>query len=92
MNLTVEFLGLSRRLARAKEGPVTIAGQPTFRDVLREIASRFPALLGPIINPGTYDLVSTYMLNVDGRRVVKDLDRPAQDGSRLLLMFVEAGG
>ena len=92
MNLTVEFLGLSRRLAQTKESLVTLGDQATFRDALCDLATRFPALVGPIIVPDMFDLVSTHMLNVDGRRVVKDLDTPAQDGQTLLLMFVEAGG
>ena len=92
MNLTVEFLGLSRRLAQTKQSLVTLGDQATFRDALREVASRYPALVGPIIVPETFDLVATHMLNVDGRRVVKDLDTFAEDASSLLLMFVEAGG
>lgn len=92
MNLTVEFLGLSRRLAQAKESAVALPDRATFRDLLRQLADRFPALLDSVIVPNTYDLVSSYMLNINGRHAVKDLDAPAQDGQRILLMFVEAGG
>ena len=92
MQLTVEFLGLSRRLAHAKESLVNLQDRATFRKVLRTLSSRFPELVGPVIVPETYDLVSAYMLNINGRYVVKDLDAPAQDGQRLILMFVEAGG
>ena len=92
MNLTVEFLGLSRRLAQTKESLVTTHDQATLREVLADIASRFPALVGPVIVPETFDLVSSQMLNIDGRQVARDLDLPAQDGQRLLLMFLEAGG
>ncbi|MBM3187725.1 MAG: MoaD/ThiS family protein [Chloroflexi bacterium] len=92
MNLTVEFLGLSRRLAQAKEALVTTHDRATFRDLLRILAERHPALLGPVIVPDSYDLVSAYMLNINGRRAVTDLDTPAHDGQRILLMFVEAGG
>ena len=92
MKLTVEFLGLSRRLAQTKESLVRIEGQASLRDVIRHIAFDFPALVGPVIVPETFDLVSSHMLNIDGRQVVKDLDTTAQDGQRLILMFVEAGG
>jgi hypothetical protein len=33
-----------------------------------------------------------FMLNVNGRAVVNDLDAQAADGQRVLLMFAEAGG
>lgn len=92
MKLTVEFLGLSRRLAQTKKSLVEIDDQATFRDVIRLLATRFPALVGPIIVPATFALVPSYMINVDGRRVVQDLDARPEDGQRLILMFVEAGG
>lgn len=92
MKLDVEFLGLSRRLAQTKEVSLVLDDRATFRDVLRELASRFPALVGPVIVPQTFDLVPAHMINVDGRRVVSDLDTQPQDGQRLIIMFVEAGG
>jgi molybdopterin converting factor small subunit len=92
MKLNVEFLGLSRRLAQTKEVLLELDDRATFRDVLRELATRFPALVGPVITPKTFDLVPAHMINVDGRRVVSDLDTQPQDGQRLIIMFVEAGG
>jgi hypothetical protein len=92
VKLTVEFLGSSRRLTQAKACPIEIHDQATFREVLGLIATQFPALVGSVLLPTTLDLASSYMLNVDGRAMVRDLDAPAQDGQRLLLMFAEAGG
>lgn len=66
--------------------------QASYREVLAALAAQFPALVGPVISPTGYELVSSYMLNADGRAMVRDLDAPAQDGQRLLLMFAEAGG
>ena len=90
--LTVEFLGQSRRLTQAKESLLRIDNKDSFRDVLKHLALRYPALLGPVIVPETSELQSSYMINVDGRRVVRDLGVQPQDGQRLILMFVEAGG
>jgi hypothetical protein len=92
MTLIVEFLGLSRRLAQVSQSQVTLQGPASFRDILRHIASEFPALLGSVILPDTYDLTPSYVINVDGRRAVTDLDSAAEDGQRILLMFLEAGG
>jgi len=92
MKLRVEFLGLSRRLAQTKESLVEVDDRATLRSVIRQLAARYPGLAGPVIVPETFDLVSSYMINIDGRRAVTDLDQPARDGQRLILMFVEAGG
>ena len=92
MKLRVEFLGLSRRLAQTKESLVEVEDRATLRTVVGHLAARYPALVGLVIVPETFDLVSSYMINIDGRRAVTDLDQPARDGQRLILMFVEAGG
>ena len=92
MKLRVEFLGLSRRLAQTKESLVEVGDRATLRSVLRHLAGKYPALVGPVIVPDSFDLAESYMINIDGRRAVTDLDQPARDGQRLILMFVEAGG
>ncbi|MHB0856708.1 MAG: ubiquitin family protein [Anaerolineae bacterium] len=92
IKLTVELLGASRRLANIREYPLSLDDGATYRDVLRCLARDFPALVGPVILPENSDLVPAYMLNIDGRHAVSDLDKPAQDGQRLILMFMEAGG
>ena len=92
MKLRVEFLGLSRRLAQTKESLVEVGDRATLRSVIRHLAAEYPALVGPVIVPDSFDLAESYMINIDGRRAVTDLDQPAQDGQRLILMFVEAGG
>jgi hypothetical protein len=92
MKLNVEFLGQARRLAQTRECPVEMTSDATYRDVLRHLASRFPALVGPIILPTTHDLAPAYLININGRHAVKDLDAPAMDGQRLIFMFMEAGG
>jgi len=96
MRLTVEFLGLARRLAQRRESLVELDDQATFRDVLERLATQFPALVGPVIVPdsdrSSYGLSMSYMMNIDGRSVVKDIDAVAGNNQRLILMFVEAGG
>ena len=92
MKLTVEFLGLTRKLAQTKESLVEMDEQATLRDVLGVLAVRFPALVGPVIVPETFDLVSSHLVNLDGRRAAENLDMRLQDGQRLIFMFMEAGG
>jgi len=92
MQLKVEFLGLARELAGVSESLVTLSEQATWRDLICGLASQFPALAGPVILPENCTLSTAYMLNVNGRTIVRDFDEPVQTGQRLLLMFAEAGG
>jgi len=92
MRLTVEFLGLSRRLAQVKEVELELDELSTCRDVLKHLADRFPALLGQVIVPDTFALVPSHIINIDGRRAVTDIDARVEDGQRLIFMFAEAGG
>jgi molybdopterin converting factor small subunit len=92
MQLTVEFLGLARKLTQAKQVSLAMPEQATLRDVLRHLAAQYPALLGPIITPETFELNPSYLVYLDGRHAAKDLDMSLQDGQRLLFMFAEAGG
>jgi hypothetical protein len=92
MQLKVEFLGLARELAGTREGHVQVGEKATWRDVIRELALHYPALSGLVITPDHLDLAPSYMFNVGGRAMVRDLDMPAQAGERVLLMFAEAGG
>jgi len=92
MRLIVEFLGLARRLAQTKDCMLQTDKAATCADVLRRLAEDYPALIGPVIDSETHELVPSYMLNLNGRHAVRDLSASPQDGDRLILMFVEAGG
>ncbi len=92
MQLKVEFLGLARELAGHAEGLVTVGEQATWRELIHGVACQYPALVGPVILPDSYNLSAAYMLSVGGRTIVRDFDAPAERGQRLLLMFAEAGG
>ncbi len=92
MDLSVEFLGLARELAGTKSCAIRLESGATFRDLVSSLASSYPALVGPIIEPNAQDLTRAFMLNVNGRASVADLDALAEDGQRILLLFAEAGG
>ncbi len=92
MQLKVEFLGLARELAGVSACLATLAAGATWRDLICDLASQFPALVGPVILPDSCTLSTAYMLNVNGRTIVRDFDEPVHTGQRLLLMFAEAGG
>jgi len=92
MQLTVELFGLARRLSGEKEVMVEVSDEATLRNVVVALTRRFPAFLGPLVVPETYELVEPYFFNYDGRRVSKSLEEKPKEDDRLLLLFTEAGG
>lgn len=90
--LKVELFGSARRLAQTKEVFVEIGDDDTYRDLSMALVRRFPAFLGQVVEPETYDLVDPYFFNVEARRVIRDLDETPEVDKRLLLFFVDAGG
>jgi len=92
MQLTVELFGLARRLSGKKEVTFQVSDEATLRDVVVILAKRFPAFLGPLVVPETYELVEPYFFNYDGRRVAKSLEEKPKEGDRLLLFLLDAGG
>ena len=90
--LKVELFGSARRLAKTKEVKIKIGDEDTYRDLAAALAERFPAYLGQIIEPETYELIEPYFFNVDAKRVVRDLEEVPEADKPILLFFVDAGG
>jgi len=90
--VVVEFYGTARQVTGQKDVTIELEEGGTFRDVVRALAARYPELVGNVIQPGGEELQMPNMFNVNALRVVHDLDTQPQDGDRILLMFVTAGG
>jgi hypothetical protein len=92
MKIFVELFGLAWRLSGTKETAVDVKPQATLRDVLVVLGQRFPALMGELIVPDSYDLRGYYMIYVDGRYVPSSLEEPVFEGEHLILMFASSDG
>lgn len=94
MDVIVEFSGISRVLTRERRVVLELPEDATFRDVIRTLARRHPQLVGEVINPDDYALVGANMVNLNGSRMLQDeaWTSSPQDGDRLILMSVLAGG
>jgi len=92
MEFTVEFFGLPRRLSGVKETTIEVQRGSTLREVAAALAQKFPAFVGDLIDPQTYELKEPYFFNIDARYVPRNLEYKPKEGERLLLLFVEAGG
>ncbi|MGC9523568.1 MAG: hypothetical protein ACP5HG_17045, partial [Anaerolineae bacterium] len=67
MNVTVEFAGLARVLTRQARISLQVEEGTTFRQVLKELGTRYPELVGEVIHPNLASLKSSNMLNVNGK-------------------------
>jgi len=92
MEFVVEFFGLPRRLSGVKETTVKVKQGATLRDIVIALAKKFPAFVGELIDPQTFDLEEPYFFNIDARYVPPNLNYKPEEGKRLLLLFLEAGG
>ncbi|MFB0567390.1 MAG: MoaD/ThiS family protein [Candidatus Bathyarchaeia archaeon] len=92
MQLPVELFGLARRLSGEKEVTVEVSDEATLHDVVVALTKRFPAFLGSLVVPHTYELKEPYFFNYNGQRAAKSLDERPEEGDRLLLFLVDAGG
>lgn len=92
MLVTVEFLGLARRLAGQNEVRLDIHDKATLRDVVAALGKLYPTMLHQVIAPETCDLISPYFFNVGGRLPATSLETPADQREPLILMCLEAGG
>lgn len=85
--VVIELYGLPRLRAGRGEVAVTAA---TVREALRELGRECPALAGLMEADGR--LGRQYLLSIDGREFVADLDRPLRADERLVLLTADAGG
>ena len=94
MNILVELGGISRVLTGVRELSLQVTDDTTFRDILALLGTRYPVLIGQVIHPDGTELFASNMLNLNGRHMLREeqLDESPQDGDRILLMSVLAGG
>jgi len=91
MNIKVEFYGVVRqRTGTAKASVETATAETRLRDVLGELADRFPALRGECIVGQR--LGNGYIANINGSRFVSDPDTALNDGDELMILSADAGG
>lgn len=83
----VEFFGLARTRTGVEAVDVSAT---TLRDVLSELAVRFPILDGLCFQDG--QLSKSWLININGQQFTRELDTAVDEGDSLLLMSADAGG
>ena len=94
MRIHLELLGLSRLAAGTKEVTLDLEEGTSFREVVRELASRYPAMIGNVIKPDMETLHPPNIFSLNARRLIQasQMDESPNDGDRIILMSISAGG
>ena len=94
MRIHMEFLGLSRFAAGVKGITLDLEKGTTFRDIVRILATRYPAMIGNVIQPDNETLHSPNIFNLNAKRMIQanQMDDSPGDGDRIILMSISAGG
>ena len=94
MRIHMELLGLSRFAAGVKEITLDLEEDTTFRDIVRMLGTRYPEMIGNVIQPDGETLQTPNILNLNARRMIQasQMDDSPSDGDRIILMSISAGG
>lgn len=94
MNILVELGGIARIVTGERQIALTLPEETTFREIVRLLGARYPALVGQVIHPDGDSLYASHMLSLNGKLMVRpeQLDESPRDGDRLIVMSILAGG
>jgi molybdopterin converting factor small subunit len=94
MHVQLEFFGLSRLATGAKELTLDLEEGTTFRDIVRLLGTQYPKMLENVISPDGETLHPPNIFNVNAKQMIKPdrMDQCPDDGDRIILMSVSAGG
>lgn len=94
MRIHVDFLGLSRLAAGVKEIALDLEEGTTFRDIVRTLGTRYPKMIGNVIQPDGETLQTPNIFNLNAKRMIQasQMDDSPNEGDRIILMSISAGG
>jgi molybdopterin converting factor small subunit len=94
MRIFVDFLGDARLATSVKQTELRVPPGATYRDVVRILAQRYPALVGQVLEADGETLMPANMLNLNGKYTIQtdQMDESPSDGDRITFMSILAGG
>jgi molybdopterin converting factor small subunit len=94
MRIHVELFGLSRIAAGTKELSLELEENTTFREIVQLLSKRYPDMVGNVINPDGETLHPPNIFNLNAKRMIQpdQMDGRPEDGDRIILMSISAGG
>ena len=94
IQVTIEFIGLSRILTHQKTLHLEIESTTTYRSIINLLAEKFPALSGQIITTDGQHLMDSNMISINGKHMIEEdaMESSPVDGDRIILMSILSGG
>ena len=94
MQVNIEFTGISSVLTGQKGCSLSLNAGDTIREVVIELARLFPVMVGEVIEKDGKTLIPTNLFSLNGKKILheNDLQFQPQDGDKLILLSLLAGG
>jgi len=94
MKVTIEFSGIASSLAGRHDLTLSIPEGTSYREIVKELAVRYPDMINILIDPDGENFLSSVMFVIDGdlANPVMLIDKTPHDGERIHLMSVITGG
>lgn len=94
MNIRIEFSGIAKELADTTELSLSLPEGTRYRQIVKDLAVRYPAMVNILIAPGGEEFLSSVMFVIDGdlANPVMLMDESPHDGECIHLMSVITGG
>lgn len=94
MRISIEFTGITRSITESSRVDFDLPVNSTYRDVVKLLAAKYPAMVGLIIDPDGVTFLSSNMFVINGNLEFPAmlLDNTPADGEQISLMSVITGG
>jgi molybdopterin converting factor small subunit len=94
MQVSVEFLAVSRVLTGQSEVSLTLKKGASIADVVAALGIKFPQMLGQIIEKDGKALIPTNVFSVNGQKIIHETDTAFKpdNGDKLILLSLLSGG
>jgi len=94
MQVEIEFTGVSRVLTGRTGCSLSLEQGNTLREVVIALARQYPQVIGEVIEKDGQNLIPTNLFSLNGKKILheSDLQFQPQDGDKLILLSLLAGG
>lgn len=94
MVVVIEFVGIARQLSGVRAISLDVEPGTSYRDIVRSVGSRFPKLVGYVVDRENMDLLPENKIVVNGQRILSETQMvlSPNEGDRLSFISVLAGG
>ena len=89
--MRLELFGMARALVGGASVDLDVAEPVTLRGLLAELASRYPQIVGNVVEAHSFTPIEPNLVLLDGRRAA-DLDERVSEADRPCLLFLPSGG